>query len=76
MYQDRIGSARQSKKPAEDDMLVNLTIYDIPVSLLAKFSQNVTRLHYPGGVSEAIKDLIRKAIMEQELASETLFNVR
>lgn len=55
-------------------MRISLTIYDIPVSLLAKFSKNTNRLHYPGGVSEAVKDLIRKAVMEQELASDTLFN--
>ena len=55
-------------------MRISLTIYAIPVSILAKFSENTNKLHYPGGVSEAVKDLIRKAIMEQELASDTLFN--
>jgi len=74
MYQKRIESTRQSEKLVEDDMRISLTIYDIPVSLLAKFSENTNRLHYPGGVSEAVKGLIRKAVMEQELASDTLFN--
>jgi hypothetical protein len=74
MCQKRVESTRQSEKLVEDDMRISLTIYDIPVSLLAKFSENINRLHYPGGVSEAVKDLIRKAVMEQELASDTLFN--
>jgi hypothetical protein len=74
MYRKRVESTRQSEKLVEDDMRISLTIYDIPVSLLAKFSKNINRLHYPGGVSEAVKDLIRKAVMEQELASDTLFN--
>ena len=74
MNQKRVESTRQSEKLVEDDMRISLTIYDISVSLLAKFSKNTNRLHYPGGVSEAVKDLIRKAVMEQELASDTLFN--
>ncbi len=49
-----------------DDMFVDLTIYDVPVSLLREFGENIVRSHYPSGVNEAIKDLLRKAILEEQ----------
>jgi hypothetical protein len=52
-----------------EDLFVDFTIYDVPLSLLKTFSHKMIQLHYPGGVSEAIKDLMRKAIMEQEIAT-------
>lgn len=50
----------------DDDMFVDLTIYDVPAGLLREFGEKVVRSSYPGGVNEAIKDLLRKAIIEQE----------
>jgi len=52
-----------------DDLSVSLTIYDIPASLFTEFCLNVVRPRYPGGISDAIKDLMRKAIVEREAAS-------
>jgi hypothetical protein len=53
-------------KRFDDDMFVDLTIYDVPAGLLREFGKKVVHSSYPGGVNEAIKDLLRKAIMEQE----------
>jgi hypothetical protein len=53
-------------KRFDDDMFVDLTIYDVPAGLLREFGEKVVHSSYPGGVSEAIKDLLRKAIMDQE----------
>ena len=44
------------------DMLVKLTIYDIPESLLIEYAQKVVQPHYPEGISVAIKDLMQKAV--------------
>ena len=44
----------------------SLTIYDIPAELLHEFSEYVVKLYYPGGISPAIKDLMRKAVQEQK----------
>lgn len=46
-------------------MFVDLTIYDIPSSLLKEFGEKVIRTRYPAGVNEAIKDMLRKAINEE-----------
>ena len=48
-------------------MFVDLTIYDVPASLLREFGEIIIRSSYPSGVSEAIKDLIRKALLEYDL---------
>jgi len=52
-------------KSCDDDMFVDLTIYDVPARLLREFGEKVVHSSYPGGVNEAMKDLLRKAIMEQ-----------
>jgi hypothetical protein len=52
--------------PRNDDLLVNLTIYDIPGSLVKEFAQTIVQSHNPGGVSDAIKDLMSKAIEAQK----------
>jgi hypothetical protein len=55
-----------NNKKYEDDMFVSLTIHDVPDSLLMEFCKKIVHPNYPGGVSEAIKDLILKAILEQQ----------
>jgi len=52
-----------------NDFFVDLTIYDIPVSLLEDFSEYVINPVYSGEVTEAIKDLMRKATLKQKLAT-------
>ncbi len=55
----------------DDDMFVDLTIYDVPASLLREFGEKIIRSSYPSGVNEAIKDLIRKALLEYDLNRDT-----
>ena len=52
-----------------DDFFVDLTIYDVPVSLLEDFSEYAINPGYTGRVAEAIKDLMRKEILRQKLAA-------
>jgi len=44
---------------------VNVSIHDIPCSLLEQFMNIVVWPKYPGGVAEAIMDLMRKAVQEK-----------
>ncbi len=50
----------------EDDLLVDLTLHDFPASLLKEFALQIVRPYYAGNLSEACKDLIRKAVADQE----------
>jgi hypothetical protein len=70
VQQKRLASFQEiGGKRYEDDMFVSLTIYDIPESLLKEFCKKIVQPYYSGGVSDAIKDLIQKTILEQEIAS-------
>ena len=44
---------------------VHITIHDVPAELIVEFSEKVVVPDYPGGISQAIKDLMRKAVKEQ-----------
>jgi hypothetical protein len=69
MHEERtLNVQRFENTLTRDDFFVDLTIYDIPVSLLEDFSEYVVTPVYNGQVNEAIKDLMRKAILKQKLA--------
>ena len=44
----------------------SLTIYDISAELLHEFSEYVVKPYYLGGISPAIKDLMRKAAEQKK----------
>jgi hypothetical protein len=50
----------------KDDFLGNLTICNVPHSLLREFMRTVVWPKYPGGISEALQDLIRKEVQKQK----------
>ena len=52
--------------PTEDDLLVDLTFHDVPANLLKEFAVQVVKPYYLGNLSEALKDLMRKAVADQE----------
>jgi hypothetical protein len=52
-----------------NDFFIDLTIHDIPISLLEDFSQHVINPVYNGEVAESIRDLMRKAILRQKLTT-------
>jgi hypothetical protein len=45
----------------KDDIFVNITLYRIPSSLVKEFALRIA-IHYPGGIGEAIQNLMKKAI--------------
>jgi hypothetical protein len=46
-----------------EDIFVNITLYRVPGSLVREFALKVC-VHYPGGISEAVQELMKKAIKE------------
>jgi hypothetical protein len=72
MGQKRLAPFQEiQNRKRDEDMFLDLTIYDIPASLLREFGEKIIRSSYPSGVSEAIKDLIRKALLEYDLNRNT-----
>jgi hypothetical protein len=50
----------------EDDLSVDLTLHDFSALLLAEFAEKIVRPYYSGNMSDAVKDLMQKAIGEEE----------
>lgn len=44
-----------------DDIFVNITLYSVPANLVREFALRIA-IHYPGGIGEAIQDLMKNAI--------------
>ena len=49
---------------------VHITVYDIPVELLNQFTSRVVKPYYPGGISQAMKDLMKKAVEKEKEKKE------
>jgi len=50
----------------EDDFSVDLTLHDFSAILLAEFAEKIVRPYYSGNMSDAVKDLMQKAIGEEK----------
>jgi hypothetical protein len=50
----------------EDDLSVDLTLHDFSATLLTEFAEKIVRPYYSGNMSDAVKDLVQKAIGEEE----------
>jgi len=50
----------------EDDLSVDLTLHDFSATLLTEFAEKVVRPYYSGNMSDAVKDLMQKAVEEEK----------
>jgi hypothetical protein len=70
-YNRKLRCSHMKRKTAllvtEDDLLVDLAFHNVPASLLIEFSQKIIRPYYNGNLTAAIKDLIQKALTDQNL---------
>jgi hypothetical protein len=51
---------------SKDDSFGDLTICNVPDSLLREFMRTVVWPKYPGGITEALQDLMRKEVQKQK----------
>lgn len=49
---------------------VNIKILDVPAKLVKDFNEYVAKPHYCGGISQAIKDLMKKVVEKEKEKSE------
>ena len=47
----------------KEEIFVNITLHRVPGDLVREFARSVV-VNYPGGISEAIQDLMRRALKE------------
>jgi hypothetical protein len=50
----------------KEDLSVDLTIHDFAAFLLTEFAEKIVRPYYSANMSEALKDLMRNAIREED----------
>jgi tagatose-1,6-bisphosphate aldolase non-catalytic subunit AgaZ/GatZ len=60
----------------EDDLSVDLTLHDVPASLISEFAEKIVRPYYNGNLNATIQDLIKKAIAEQDFILSHITHVR
>jgi hypothetical protein len=61
---------------AEEDLLVDLTLPSVPVSLLTEFAEKIVKLYYQGNLNAAIQDLLHKVIAEQDFVYARITHIR
>ena len=49
----------------EDDLSVDLTLHDFSATLLTEFAESIVRPYFKGNISDAVKDLMLKAIGDE-----------
>ena len=59
-----------------EDLLVELTLNNVPASLLSEFAEKIVRPHYQGSLNAAIQDLLHKALVEQDFIHSRITHVR
>jgi hypothetical protein len=53
----------ESVELPKDDLFVTITLYNMPATLVRLFALKVAH-QYPGGIGEAVQELMKKAISE------------
>jgi hypothetical protein len=62
--------------PAEEDLLVDLTLHDVSASLVSEFAEKIVRPYFNGNLNAAVQDLIHKALLEQDFVHSHITHVR
>jgi hypothetical protein len=60
----------------EEDLIVDLTLHNVPASLLKEFAQKIVKPYYRDNTNAAIQDLLRKALSEQDFVLSHVTHVR
>jgi len=61
---------------AQEDLLIDLKIYDLSASLITEFAEKVVRPYYNGNLNSALQDLISKALSEREFIQSHITHIR
>ena len=61
---------------AEDELSIDLTLHNIPASLVNEFAEKIVRTYYNGNLNSAIQDLILKALAEQDFVLSRVTHIR
>ena len=60
----------------QEELQIDLTLHDVPASLVSEFAEKIVRHYYNGNLNAAIQDLINKALTEQEFVHSHITHVK
>jgi hypothetical protein len=60
----------------EDDLLLDLTLNNVPASLLAEFTEKIVHPYYKGNLNAAIQDLLHKTLAEEDFVLSHITHLR
>jgi hypothetical protein len=60
----------------QEDLSIDLTLHDVPASVITDFAEKIVRPYYRGNLNAAIQDLISKALSEQEFMHAHITHIR
>jgi hypothetical protein len=60
----------------QEDLMVDLTLHQIPASMLSEFAEKIVRPYYEGNLKSAIQDLIYKTLSEQEFIHAHITHIK
>lgn len=68
--------AKTALLPPEADFTVDLTLHDVPASLISEFAEKIVAPYYGGSLNAALQDLIHKALTEHDFVLSHITHVR
>ena len=60
----------------ENDLAVDLTLHQVPASLLSEFEEKVVKPYFGGNLNQAIQNLLRKTLAEQNFVFSHINAIR
>ena len=60
----------------QEDLEVDLTLHDVPASLVGEFAEKIVRPYYGDNLNAALQDLMGKALAEQEFVHSHITHVK
>ena len=60
----------------DEDIMVDLTLHEVPASLVAEFAEKIVKPYYNSNLNNAIQDLINKSLSEQDFVHSHITHLR
>jgi 2-hydroxy-3-keto-5-methylthiopentenyl-1-phosphate phosphatase len=60
----------------EENLALDLTMHDVPASLITEFAEKIVKPYYNGNLNAAIQDLLSKAISDQDYVHSHITHIR
>jgi hypothetical protein len=60
----------------QEELLIDLTLHQVPASLLSEFAEKIVKPYYEGNLNSAIQDLINKTLFEQKFIHAHITHIK